>query len=106
MGPIGRRLNNTSDFKYWCEIINIVSLALKASLYYCLLAALGTVIQFCPFGLNECTGISHFAKVRVMPLHVHERPPLVPVFTNPKKSKEGFHFYEKRQEVKTAFRYV
>ena len=37
-----------------------------------------------------------------MPLVFYKRPTLVSVFTNWKKSKEDFHFYEKRQEGKIA----
>ena len=50
--------------------------------------------------------VSLAAKVHVMPLHVCARPPLVPVFTNSKEPQEDLRFYEKRQEVKTAFRCV
>lgn len=33
-----------------------------------------------------------FSKVCFMPLHLHERSTLVPVFTNQQKSEEAFHF--------------
>lgn len=39
-----------------------------------------------------------------MPLYLYETPTLVPVFTNQKKTKEGFCFYEKGQKVKIGFR--
>lgn len=38
-----------------------------------------------------------------LPLHFYERPTLVPVFTNQKRSEEDFCFYEIRQKVKIAF---
>ena len=37
------------------------------------------------------------------PLRFYERPTLVPVFANRKKSEEDFHFYEKRLKAKIAF---
>ena len=36
----------------------------------------------------------------------YERPTLVPVFTNRKKSEEDVHFYEKRQKAKIASGFV
>lgn len=38
-----------------------------------------------------------------MPICFYERPTLIPVFANRKKSEEGFHFYEKRWKAKIAF---
>lgn len=52
-----------------------------------------SLVQVCPA----------FRKVHVMPLRFYERPTLVPVFANRKKSEEDFRFYEKRQKVNTAF---
>ena len=41
-----------------------------------------------------------FSEVRVLPLRFHKRPTLVSVFErNWKKSKEDFHFYEKRHSA-------
>lgn len=47
-------------------------------------------------------GIPGFLKVRIMLLHFYERPTLVPVFPNQKKSKEDFTFMNKG-EAKIAF---
>lgn len=43
-----------------------------------------------------------FLKFAVILLSFYERPTLVPVFSNGKKSKEDFHFYKKRLKVRTA----
>lgn len=48
------------------------------------------------------TGIPCFLRVYVAPLCVFKRSTLVPVFTNQKKYKEVFGFYEKRQKMKMA----
>ena len=42
-------------------------------------------------------------KVHVMPIEFYERPILVHISTNQKKSEEDFYFYEKRQKVKIAW---
>lgn len=42
------------------------------------------------------TGVPHFLKVRIRALHFYERPALVQVFPNGRKSKEDFCFYENR----------
>lgn len=41
------------------------------------------------------TSIPCFSQVDVMPLPFYERPSLVPVSTNQKKSEENFHFHKK-----------
>lgn len=41
-----------------------------------------------------CTGFSLCLKACFTPLCFYERPMLVPVFVNRKKSKENFHVYE------------
>lgn len=52
----------------------------------------------------KITGIPHFLKVCVMPLHFYERPPVVSTcFCNWKKSEEDFYFHKKRQQGKLAF---
>ena len=51
------------------------------------------------------TSIPHFSKIHFTPLCFYERPTLVPAFTNQKKSKEHFHFYEKA-ESKNSIRYL
>lgn len=45
--------------------------------------------------LNEktITGIHHFSKTHLIPLHFYERPTLEPLFTNQKKSKEDCHLF-------------
>lgn len=48
-------------------------------------------------------GIPCFLKVRIMQPHFYEKPTLVPVFTNRKKTEEDFRSYEKRLRVKIAF---
>ena len=40
------------------------------------------------------TGVPYFSKVRFTPPRFYERPTLVPVFTNLKKPKENFYFYQ------------
>ena len=42
------------------------------------------------------TGIPHFLKVQVMPLHFYKRPTLVPVFVNQKKSQDDFSLLRKK----------
>ena len=37
------------------------------------------------------TGIPHFSKVHFTSLRFHERPTLVPILANQKKSEENFH---------------
>lgn len=47
--------------------------------------------------LNQSTvDILCIPKVRIMPLHFHKRPMLVPTFTNQKTSEEYFRFYKKK----------
>ena len=48
-------------------------------------------------------GIPHFSKMHFTPLCFYERSTLVLVFANKKKSKQDFHFYEKRRKMKIAF---
>lgn len=57
------------------------------------------------FSENQSTGISHFLSILFTPLHFYERPTLLPIFLNIKKSKEDFWFYgkEKRQKAKILF---
>lgn len=56
-------------------------------------------------GKNKDTGVPLFWKVHFMPLRFYKRPTLVPAFSDPKTSKEDFHFYffKKRQKAKIAF---
>lgn len=48
--------------------------------------------------LKSYTGILCFLKVLIRPLSFSERPTLVPVFTNRKKSQEDFQFYKKDEK--------
>ena len=48
-------------------------------------------------------GIFHFPKVHFMPIYLYERPTLIPIFANQKKSKEDFCFHKERRKVKIAF---
>ena len=60
-------------------------------------------------GRFKGTSIRHFCRVYFMPICFmpicfYKRTTLVPVFTNWKKSEEGFSFYEERLKVKVMFR--
>lgn len=48
------------------------------------------------------TGLLCFSEACFMPLHFLESPTLSTCFGNQDKSKENFHFCEKRQKAKTA----
>lgn len=52
-------------------------------------------LNFSYFMHYQHTGIPCFPKVDVLPFHFYERPMLVPVFVNQKKSEEDFCFYKK-----------
>lgn len=53
---------------------------------------------------GEASSSMHVLKVCSKPLGFCKRPTRVPVFMTQKKSGKGFHFYEKRQEMKIAIR--
>ena len=63
---------------------------LLAILYF-----LNKVLVLIPGICAVSAGIPSFAKVRLTPLDFQDRPILVPVFANRKKSKEDFTFTKK-----------
>ena len=51
-------------------------------------------------------GMLKFLKIWVIPLHFYERPTLVPVSTNQKKSEEDVWFYEKKAKSKNSIQHL